>query len=137
MTRRDTTDWGLLILRVGWAGLLVFFHGWGRLRSAGAHLFFGQPWSFVGFVERIGFPFPLAFALLSTAAEAIAPCFVALGLYTRFAVLATTINMSVAVFNEIRGGDSPELPALYLLGAIVVLCAGPGRYVVNLRRSRG
>jgi uncharacterized membrane protein YphA (DoxX/SURF4 family) len=47
------------------------------------------------------------------------------------------INMTVAVYFEATGGDPFELPALYLLGALVLLVAGAGAFSLDGRRSRG
>jgi uncharacterized membrane protein YphA (DoxX/SURF4 family) len=43
--------------------------------------------------------------------------------------------MTVAVANEWRSGDPIELPALYLLGAVAVMIAGPGRLSIDRRRG--
>jgi hypothetical protein len=44
-------------------------------------------------------------------------------------------NMTVAVYNEASKGDPYELPALYLLIAIVLFVAGPGRISAGAPRS--
>ena len=97
----------------------------------------GEPWTFVGLVGGIGLPFPLAFALLSTAADSIAAFLVGLGFLTRWAALMVAINMTVAVYFEATGGDPVELPALYLLGALVVAVAGAGAYSIDRIRNKG
>jgi uncharacterized membrane protein YphA (DoxX/SURF4 family) len=51
---------------------------------------------------------------------------VALGVLTRPAALFIAINMAVATASEAAKGDPWELPALYLLPALVILVAGPG-----------
>ena len=95
----------------------------------------GEPWTFVGLVEGLGLPFPLMFALLSTAADSFAAFLVGLGFVTRWASVMVAINMTVAVYFETLGGDSPELPALYLLGAAVLAVAGAGAYSVDAVRA--
>jgi putative oxidoreductase len=135
MNRVVPADIGLLVLRLGYASLLIGFHGWTRLQRAVDFAFFGQPWTFVSVVERLGFPFPPAFAVLSVLAESIGPVFLAAGLFTRTASCIVAVNMTVAVANEWRGGDPIELPALYLLGAVAVMIAGPGRLSIDRRRG--
>lgn len=136
MTAHSRADWGLVLLRVGLASLLIGLHGGPRLIRVFRYAFLGEPWTFVGLVGGIGFPFPLTFALLSTAADSIGAFLVGLGFLTRWASMMIAINMTVAVYFETLGGDSPELPALYLLGAAALAVAGPGAYSVDAVRGR-
>ena len=137
MTAQTRVDWGLLLLRVGLAALLIGLHGGPRLVRVFRYALFGEPWTFVGLVEGLGLPFPLVFALLSTAAESIAAFFVGLGFLTRVASMMIAINMTIAVCFETLGGDSSELPALYLLGAAVLAVTGAGTYSVDYIRAVG
>jgi putative oxidoreductase len=127
MTQISVTDWGLLLLRLGFAALLVGFHGWTRLLRAYNFVVHHQPWTFVDVVERLGFPYPSVFAVLSALSESVAVAFVALGVFSRPAAAIVGFNMAVALHNEASKGDPFELPALYLLGALVLLVTGPGR----------
>lgn len=137
MTRASGANWGLLLLRVGLASLLIGLHGGPRLARALRYFVDGEPWTFVGLVEGLGLPFPLVFALLSTAADSLCAFLAGLGFLTRWAAAVMAINMAVAVRFEATGGDSFELPALYLLGALVLVVAGAGAYSLDGRRSRG
>src|SRR5262245_2693470 len=121
------TDWGLLLLRLGFAGLLIYLHGFARLGRAFNYAVHGQTWTFVSLVERLGFPFPGAFAVISAMSESMGALLVGLGVLTRPAALFVVVNMAVATASEASKGDPWELPALYLLPALVVLVAGPGR----------
>lgn len=128
---------GLLILRLGFASLLIGFHGWTRLGRAIGYVFYGQPWTFVDLVGRLGFPMPAVFAVLSATAESAGALLVAIGLFTRWGAALIAINMVVALFNEASKGDPLELPALYFLGAIAILLLGPGPWSLDgvLRRK--
>ena len=131
------TSIGLLVLRLGFASLLIGFHGWTRLGRAVGYVFHGDAWTFVGVVERLGFPMPSVFAVLSASAESVGPLLVAMGLFTRSASSVIAFNMAVAVFNEAVKGDPLELPLFYLLGALAIAILGPGRWSIDGRRTRG
>jgi putative oxidoreductase len=136
MTRHSNIDWGLLILRVGLASLLITLHGGPRLVRVFWYFVRGEPWPFIGLVAGIGFPLPLLFALLSTVADSFGALFAGLGFLTRWAALMMAINMSVAVYFETTGGDPFELPALHLLGALVLLVTGPGAFSLDALRAK-
>ena len=55
---REGCDLGLLTLRLGIGGMLLGLHGWARLVKAFGYLFLGQQWTFIGLVQRMGFPLP-------------------------------------------------------------------------------
>ena len=129
---------GLLVLRLGFASLLLGFHGWTRLGRAIGYVFYGHPWTFVDLVGRLGFPIPAVFAVLSATAESIGALLVAVGLFTRWGAAIITINMAVALCNEASKGDPLELPALYFISAVAILLLGPGHWSLDavFRRKR-
>jgi putative oxidoreductase len=129
------SDIGLLILRLGFASLLIGFHGWARFHKAFNYVVHGQPWTFVALVERLHFPLPAVFAVLSALAESVGAAFVGAGFLTRWAAGIVAVNMAVAFANEFSKGDPIELPALYLLSALVILVLGPGRISIDGRRG--
>jgi len=133
MIRSSGTDWGLLLLRLGFAAMLVGLHGWTRLLRAFHYTVHGQAWTFVGVVERLGFPVPGLFAVLSAMSESIAVVFVVLGIYTRPAAAVIAFNMAVATYNEASKADPWELPALYLLSALVMVLTGSGGLSLSAR----
>lgn len=136
MNRISRDDIGLLVFRLGVAGLMLGFHGWTRFHKAIGFVFYHQPWTFVNFVGSLGFPFPAGFAVLSAVAESVGVLMIAAGLYTRWAAAVVTINMTVALLNEFSKGDPIELPGLYWLGALTILLLGPGRLSVDDWRRR-
>ena len=77
---------------------------------------------------------PAAFAVLSVLAESLGALLLIPGLWTRWAAGVITVNFIVAVASERAKGDPIELPALYLLGALVLALAGPGRFSLDARR---
>ncbi|MEO7270655.1 MAG: DoxX family protein [Vicinamibacterales bacterium] len=135
MTRYSATDWGLLLLRLGFAALLLGLHGWTRLLRAFNYVVHGQPWTFVDLVGRLGFPFPSVFAVASALSESAAVALIAVGLFTRPAAAIVAFNMAVAFYNEAGKGDPFELPALYLLLALVAAITGPGAIAVDRSRT--
>src|SRR5437868_6030 len=136
MLRYSRSDWGLLLLRLGVAALLIGLHGWTRLGRAFNFAVHGTPWTFVDLVARLGFPFPAVFAVLSALSESVAVAFIAAGLFTRPAAAIVAFNMAVALYNEAGKGDPIELPVLYLLIALVLVVAGPGALSVDRQRPR-
>ena len=135
MARYSHVDWGLLLLRLGFAVLLVGLHGWTRLVRAFNLVVYGTAWTFVGLVERLGFPFPSLFAVPPRCRNRWRS-FVALGLFARPAAAIIAFNMAVAFYNEAGKGDPYEVPGLYLLIALVLLVAGPGRLALPWPRRR-
>ncbi len=122
---------GLLILRAGFGLTLALLHGRGKLVAAAGYLFAGHDWEFVKIVASLGFPLPGLFAVLAALSEGLGGLLLALGLFTRFAAAAIVFTLLVAVTFHVRGGQSPELAAAYMLGSLTVLLAGPGEYSLD------
>src|SRR5688500_5276484 len=88
-------DIGLLLLRVGSGGLMVYAHGLSKVYSEGS---IGIPGQLVEGVKKLGFPAPTAFAWAAALTEFLGGILLALGLMTRPVALALTFNMAVAAF---------------------------------------
>ena len=63
------TDVALLVLRLGTAGLMIAFHGDGRLLRPTDYVTAGDAWPFVNLVAELGFPAAPLFAVASAVAE--------------------------------------------------------------------
>ena len=122
-------DIGLLVLRLGFGGLMLFAHGWGKL---------------VNFGERApNFPDPLGvgsvFSLaLVTFAEFFCALLLMVGLATRAAAVPLIINMSVITF--IVHAEDPfrqqEFPMLFGIAFLVLFFTGPGKFSLDALISR-
>ena len=124
-------DGALFLMRVGYAALLFGYHGWGRLMQIYNYVMLDQAWPFVGVVQKLGFPAPPVFALLSALSEGIGTILLALGFCTRWAAGMIAASMAVAVYSKVSKSESFELPALYLLGAVAIAAAGAGRFSLD------
>lgn len=122
--RTAQVDLGLLVLRLGLGLIMAFSHGWGKL---------------LGFTERLAtFSDPLGIGsvlsmVLTVFAEFFCALAVALGLFTRAAVIPLIVTMMVAAF-VIHGADpwgKKEFAMLYLVPLLTILLAGPGEYSLD------
>ena len=114
-------DFGLLLLRVGYAGSLLMLHGIGKFeRLIGGSFKFPDP---------LGIGSGLTFGL-ATFAEFVCAIALLLGFASRAATLPLIATMGVAVV--VYHADDPwhkkELALLYLVGFVVLLLTGPGRF---------
>jgi putative oxidoreductase len=128
-------DLAFALLRIV-AGLQLFaFHGWNKLTAAYGHFAHGNNWMFAQGVGKLGFPFPVFFASLSTFAEGILSLFLVLGLLTRYAAAFIVINMAVAIYRHITSEWRFELAALYGFIALVFVLIPPGRFSIDAGRG--
>ena len=116
-------DWAfncaMLVLRAG-AGALIIPHGYDKLIH-----FAEKKYSFMNFMG-IGSTLSLGLVIF---AEFFCGMFIALGLFTRLAVIPLVISMSVAVFKASHGdffGKGAE-GALFLSCFVAILLCGPGK----------
>lgn len=117
-------DLGLLILRVGVAGMLLFSHGLPKLM--------GFNKMFHTFSDPLGVGSELSY-LLAVFAEFFCSAAVIIGWYTRWAVVPIIITMLVAAF-VVHGADpfsKKELALLYAIPLFTLLLTGPGRFSLN------
>lgn len=121
------TELALLLLRVTAGGIMAFSHGLPKLTK----LISGDTGSF---------PDPLGLGsmtslILAVFAEFVCGLLVALGLFTRWALLPLIVTMGVAIL-VIHQGDpfrDIELALFYLLVYLSLLLSGPGGYSMDKR----
>jgi putative oxidoreductase len=123
-------DAGLLLLRFGLAGILLF-HGIYKATH-------GVAW-ISGPLGAVGLPSALAYG--TYVAELLAPVLLILGLWPRLAALIIAFNMAMAIYlarrgdigkiNPAGGGWAIELEVLLLVAALAIALAGAGRYSVS------
>ena len=120
--------WGLLLLRVGFA-LLMMPHGLAKLDRYMGSLDSGEPVKFMNFLG-LGADVSL---LLTIFAELAAPFFLAIGFKSRWFAGIAAFCMAVAAFWAHR--DDPlkekEHALLYFIAFLVLALTGPGRYSLD------
>lgn len=115
---------GLLILRLGFGGLMLYGHGWDKL------------WNFRE--KSQVFPDPLGVSSyvslsLAVGAEFFCAIFLMLGIMTRIVAVPLTITMLVAFFVVHANDDfnTKEKAALYLIAYLSIILCGGGRFSLD------
>ena len=118
------TDIGLVILRVVFAGMLCFRHGWGKLINfSSVAVGFPDPFH-VGGKVSLG---------LTIFAEVFCALFVLVGVATRFACLPLIITF-LTIFFVVLGATpfgQREIALLYLTVFVVIALVGPGNFSLD------
>jgi putative oxidoreductase len=109
----------LAAARIVTGALMFWNNGLGKAVAAWNHLVNGTEWKLVEVVGQMGFPRPLWFALAAAAAESVGALLLALGVYTRYAALALSVTMAVAVYRHLTTDYRFETAALYLLLGVI------------------
>ncbi len=118
------TDLGLLILRLGVGGMMLFGHGWGKLEN------------FTIIQERFPDPIGLGPAIslaLAIFAEVCCAAAIMAGAFTRFVSVPLVITMLVA-FLVVHGQDpwdKKELSVMYLVPFLALIFTGAGKFSVD------
>jgi putative oxidoreductase len=119
----QSTDFGLLILRLSLGLTMLFNHGWSKLANFGA--------------ASKQFPPLIATSEVTLAltvfAEVGCAGLLILGFFTRFAAAVLAIAMAVAFFSVHKmslamGPESGELAFVYMIGFLTLTFAGAGRF---------
>lgn len=123
MNNSNNHNIGLLLLRIGFGGMMLT-HGMPKLlKMVSGDFSFGDP---IG----IGEPASLVLAVLS---EVIFPILVIIGFKTRLAAIPVIITMIVAAF-VVHAADplgTKEKAILFLIGFIAIALLGAGKYSVD------
>ena len=128
-------DLGLLVLRLT-VGLLMIPHGINKLLHADAFAFVQSA------LEAKGLPTFIAYGVF--VGEIVAPLLIVLGFRSRLGALVMFLNGlatlylaysdSLTALNP-HGGWAPELPGLFLFGALALLFTGGGKYALSTRNK--
>ena len=120
----QSTDLGLLVLRVGVGLTMAFAHGLGKIPPSEG---------FIGAIGMLGFPVPVVFAWAAALSEFLGGLFIAVGVLTRPAAVMLAVTMAVARF--VQHGADPfadgELALVYLFAAAALAFTGAGRYSID------
>jgi len=135
VSRPETLDAGLLMLRIGAGFSLFALFGLAKVKSAFAFSVHHQPWIFIEFLRRLGFPLPAVAAFVQTLNESLGALFVLIGFYTRVAAAFLAVGFAIATYCSARIAEpSVFMAACYCLMFLVLSLTGPGRYSIdNLR----
>lgn len=119
-------DVALLILRLGFGGYMLVFHGWGKL--------IGWSDKSGGFPDPLGVSSPVSLSL-TVFAEVLGALFLILGLYTRLSATLLTVTMGVAFFmvhgGKFAGVGNGELAFVYGLAFLALIFTGGGRFAID------
>lgn len=121
---QTVTALGLLVLRVGVAGIMLLSHGLGKFQK------FSELAS--SFPDPLGVGNQLSLTL-AVGAEFFCSALVILGLLTRLACVPLIITMCVAAF-IIHAADpwqKQEFAIMFLIPFVVILIAGPGKFSLD------
>lgn len=119
-------EFSLLLLRLTLGCMMIYGHAWPKIDNYELLQYtFADPLD-------VGSKLSLQLALF---AEAVCSLFLIFGLWTRLALLPLLFTMGMVVFkvNAAAGFGKIELALLYMLGYVVLLLLGPGKYSVDER----
>lgn len=119
-------DLGLLLLRVSFAALMLVFHGWEKLMTAGRQ--------FHTFPNLIGIGSELSYVLVAWL-EVFGAVLIALGLFTRLHALGLAFTMLIAwlFWHERRftGPNAGEMAFAYMFAYLLLFLTGAGKYSLD------
>ena len=120
---KSFSDLGLLILRIGFAGMMLT-HGIPKI-----NILFESP---IKFADPFGVG-ETATLILALIGEVVAPIFILIGYKTQLASIPSIITMFVAAF-VIHAADPfgvKEKALLFLVGFLVIFLMGAGKYSID------
>lgn len=121
--KKNVSDWSLLILRIGFAGMMLT-HGIPKI-----NMLFESP---IKFADPIGLG-ETTTLVLTIIGEVIAPVLILIGFKTKLASIPAIITMVVAAFVVHANDpiDVKEKALLYLIAFIAIFLQGAGKYSVD------
>jgi len=131
LDKNNSDAMGKLTLRLT-VGILILFHGIGKIMHPESLDFIGSN------LSNIGLPSAIAYGVY--VGEVIAPLMVITGFHARIGGLLVAVNMIFAVVlahsGDIlsltkHGGWALELQAFYLLGGLSIALLGSGKFAVK------
>lgn len=124
----QSSDFGLLVLRVWLGASMLWLHGLVKVQNFGAYA--------ANFQSKLGLNPKIEFGL-ATGAEVVGAGLLVLGLFTRISALSLVVTMAVAFFmahkGQLTGDNNGELAFIYLAGYLTIFLAGPGRFSVDAK----
>ena len=123
MLKKNFNDLALLLLRLGFGGLMLT-HGIPKISMLSD--------SPIEFADPIGVG-PTISLILTLIGEVVAPILIIIGFKTKWAAIPAAITMLVAAFvvhlNDPIG--TKEMALLYLFAYLAIFLAGPGRFSID------
>ncbi len=118
-------DIGLLMLRLGFGGAMIWGHGYMKLMN----VISGK----MEFMDPIGIG-EAPTLILATIAELVCSILIIIGFKTRIATIPLILTMFVAAFvvhaTDAFGG-SKEIAIVYLIGFVSIALTGAGKYSID------
>jgi putative oxidoreductase len=120
---KNVSDWSLLILRIGFAGMMLT-HGIPKI-----NMLFESP---IKFADPLGLG-ETTTLILTIIGEVIAPVLILIGFKTKLASIPAIITMVVAAFVAHANDpiDVKEKALLYLIAFIAIFLQGAGKFSVD------
>jgi putative oxidoreductase len=121
--KKNVSDWSLLILRIGFAGMMLT-HGIPKI-----NMLFESP---IKFADPLGLG-ETTTLILTIIGEVIAPVLILIGFKTKLASIPAIITMVVAAFVAHANDpiDVKEKALLYLIAFIAIFLQGAGKFSVD------
>lgn len=121
--KKNVSDWSLLILRIGYAGMMLT-HGIPKI-----NMLFESP---IKFADPLGLG-ETTTLILTIIGEVVAPVLILIGFKTKLASIPAIITMVVAAFVVHANDpiDVKEKALLYLIAFIAIFMQGAGKFSVD------